>query len=680
MELRRHTLPAEDSELLRSVFFYGAGRADRPAKHIDIPKSVLPVSLRKGEGTDTCFDTIASVVKRIRLDAQLVVTGIDADGSYLVSYLTDVAALLDGQSGKSKLETFDYLPDSPIARAFLTELQPHDVFMLVSCSDSVDLWKFIPSTAQKKDLDRLKPITKASVATPVAPEGHGGEAGRANRPREESWPTLSDAEHAHRARMDWIWNDGQTAWALGFWDNGDLTLAFRHRELDSDGPAVPAEEFKDRLCTEAEHHSVPLNGEALRWIREKVADAIAVRQAKPGPWTMRELEEICNTLTCAIDEKRKGDRAFFGGRPWPERRAGQGAETEPRAEKARLIAEHSRRLTQKYGNVAMVAFVRRSRISVVGEDDDYTAASLQQAVETLLNDGWTQVGTLVFEDVGKTRHGETAAVHVEPDSGSGLDPAVQLAALQEASKELVKRLNADPSAPWFRTRAPVAGSQPEAATRTAQGMLKELLEGRGLMVESVESKGPREAAARVVHEGSLRTVTAEVTDEGSGLWAKDTDPCHPQSFAFPGGVPIPASKADAVGASFLHVIFSPDGCSAGVLLGEDIKKHGTLRPAEAGREALYVVPMSRCLVLHEGRPREKKEMGWRQERVFAVPAAGEGAAGLENERTAMAGWREPGKPQGNPAGENAQGAPDTKPEREEPNLGWKGIEDWPIGD
>ncbi len=141
----------------------------------------------------------------------------------------------------------------------------------------------------------------------------------------------------------------------------------------------------------------------------------------------------------------------------------------------------------------------------------------------------------------------------------------------------------------------------EMESKSAKGLLKELLEQRRLTVEKVEATTPREALARVEFSGmGLRTVTAEVADEDSGLWSRDSDPRHPYRFSFPGGMPVPARKLDSVTASFLHVNFSPDGRNVILLLGEDLLKHGTLRPAAAGEEDVYVVPLTCCIVLHRG--------------------------------------------------------------------------------
>lgn len=137
--------------------------------------------------------------------------------------------------------------------------------------------------------------------------------------------------------------------------------------------------------------------------------------------------------------------------------------------------------------------------------------------------------------------------------------------------------------------------------KSAKGLLKVLLEQRGLRVETLEETTPREAVARVQFPGlGVRTVTAEVADEDAGLWSRDADPRHPCRFCFPGGMPVPARKADSVTASLVYVSFSPDGRNAIMLLGEDLLKHGHLRPAGAAEEAVYVVPLSCCIVLHKG--------------------------------------------------------------------------------
>jgi len=623
--LRKHALPAEEMELLRSVLLPSAGAKDRADIHINITKSVLVASLRKREGVDRHFDMVASTVKERRLDRQLVITGIDPDGTYFVSYLADVVALLGSEIDKSRLVIFDFPPDSPIAKAFLTELEPRDVFMLVPGPDCIDLWKFVLSEEQKKDMDRMTPVTRANVSAPVRPDGQRGDGGRAKRPRDESGPALSDTEQPNKIRIDWIWNDGEAGWALSFFKNGDITLGFRHRTLGTQGPAVPPEEFKDRRCAETEHHSVPLSGEALQWIREKVAEAIAARRDKPGVWTMRDLEEMRHSLTLALDEKRKADRSLFGGRPWPEKRPAQGADASAREERSGLIAEEMRRLTRSYGNLAMTVFYRNKQLRVIGEEDDFRAAPIELALRTLLNDGWDPVGSVVFEDVGRTSHGDTAVTHIKLDAGSSLDPAVQLAALQKASEELVKKLNTDPAVPWFRSPKSAAGAQSAAEPPTAEQMLKRLLELSRMKVEAVEATGPLEAVGRVEHEGAVKTVTAEVAEENSGLWANDPDPSHPQRFVFSGGVPIHASKADAVGASFVHVIFSHDGRSAVILLGKDVKKHGMLRPAASGHEATYLLPLSQCIVVHAGRSGD-----WHLDDVLAPPAPTRVASNIQD--------------------------------------------------
>lgn len=139
----------------------------------------------------------------------------------------------------------------------------------------------------------------------------------------------------------------------------------------------------------------------------------------------------------------------------------------------------------------------------------------------------------------------------------------------------------------------------EMESKSAKNLLFGLLEERGLKVEALEATTTRDAVASVYFptEG-VRTVTAEVAGEGSGLWSRDSDPLHPCRFSFPGGLPVPASKAESVTASFIHVNFSPDGRSAILLLGEDLPKHGKLQPAAEGKEAVFVIPLSCCLVLH----------------------------------------------------------------------------------
>jgi hypothetical protein len=99
-----------------------------------------------------------------------------------------------------------------------------------------------------------------------------------------------------------------------------------------------------------------------------------------------------------IDEKRKADRSFFGGKPWPEKRAGRGPEATERAAKARQMAQDLQKLKQEHGT-AMMAFIRNEKVTIIEESDDFTDAPLQQALETLLNDGWSPVGPLVFEIV-----------------------------------------------------------------------------------------------------------------------------------------------------------------------------------------------------------------------------------------------------------------------------------------
>lgn len=134
-------------------------------------------------------------------------------------------------------------------------------------------------------------------------------------------------------------------------------------------------------------------------------------------------------------------------------------------------------------------------------------------------------------------------------------------------------------------------------------LLKRLLKQSGSSVETFESTSARAAIARVrIPNMGVKTVTVEIAEEGAGLWSKTGDPVHPCHFSFPGGMPIPASKVEAVAASYIHVNFSPDGSSAILVMGEDVAKAmaalGSLRPASADKEAAYVVPLSHCLVVH----------------------------------------------------------------------------------
>jgi hypothetical protein len=135
-------------------------------------------------------------------------------------------------------------------------------------------------------------------------------------------------------------------------------------------------------------------------------------------------------------------------------------------------------------------------------------------------------------------------------------------------------------------------------------MLNHLLVGRALKVVDLEAKGPWEAVAHIDHEGKLRAVTAEVSDEKAGQWVKDADLYHPQRLAFPGAFPLPASKVDSIKNSFLYVNFAPDGRSAILMRGEDVvgvvKRSELRRPSPTGGEPVYVVPLGLCLVIHAG--------------------------------------------------------------------------------
>jgi len=278
----------------------------------------------------------------------------------------------------------------------------------------------------------------------------------------ESRKTPEETGYPNQVGLDCVWNDGDVAWSLAFFDNGDLTMGFLDRQLDAIGAVAPPDFFKKEFPTDPAFHAVPVGAEAVAWMRGEIDRTMSAKGDRAGRWTRAELEEIRNALTLAIDEKRKADRTFFGGKPWPEKRAGRGPEAMARADKARLIAEGLRRLTQKYGNVAMMVFCRKKRLIVLGEEDHFMAAPLQQALETLLSDGWRPVGSLVFESIGVTAHGETAAIHMERCESSGLEPLVQLAALQTASQQLIKRLGEEPAPVWFRTQKPAASSQSEA--------------------------------------------------------------------------------------------------------------------------------------------------------------------------------------------------------------------------
>jgi len=281
------------------------------------------------------------------------------------------------------------------------------------------------------------------------------------KPRNEQ----PESGYPNQVGFDNVWNDGEVAWALAFFDNGDLTMGFLGRQLDAIGPVAPPEYFRKEFPTDPAFHNVPLSAEAVRWIQAEIDKAMSRQGARAGRWTRTELEAVRHTLTLTIDEKRKADRSFFGGKPWPEKRAAQGPEATVRADKACRMAEDIRRLTQKYGNAAMMTFYRNKRLVVLGEEDHYMAAPLQQALETLLNDGWRPVGTLVFECTGETAQGETPAIHMEPCEGSGMEPQVQLAALRTASQALLQRLGEEPDPLWFRTQKPAANSQPEAGEK-----------------------------------------------------------------------------------------------------------------------------------------------------------------------------------------------------------------------
>jgi len=59
--------------------------------------------------------------------------------------------------------------------------------------------------------------------------------------------------------FDNVWNDGEVAWALAFFDNGDLTMGFLGRQLDAIGPVAPPEYFRKEFPTDPAFHNVPLS-------------------------------------------------------------------------------------------------------------------------------------------------------------------------------------------------------------------------------------------------------------------------------------------------------------------------------------------------------------------------------------------------------------------------------------
>jgi hypothetical protein len=139
----------------------------------------------------------------------------------------------------------------------------------------------------------------------------------------------------------------------------------------------------------------------------------------------------------------------------------------------------------------------------------------------------------------------------------------------------------------------------ETQEMTAKNLLKGFLDLQRLRVETLEAKTASEAAAQVhIAEVGLQTVTAEVVDENSGLWAKDSNPCHPYRFACSAGLPIPAAKMESLMKSFSHISFSPNGQSAVIFLGQALAEFGKLVPAADGKEACYLLPLKHCVIIH----------------------------------------------------------------------------------
>lgn len=142
----------------------------------------------------------------------------------------------------------------------------------------------------------------------------------------------------------------------------------------------------------------------------------------------------------------------------------------------------------------------------------------------------------------------------------------------------------------------------EAGPMGAKELLKNLLDQRGMAAERLEAKTLQHAVAHVQFPSmGIRTVLAEVADEDSVLWCKDSRPGHSYRIAHGNGISITAAKAKSIKESFACVSFSPDGRNALLFLAEDLQK----KAAAEGEEAAYVLPVSCCLILHRhGRPQE----------------------------------------------------------------------------
>ena len=135
----------------------------------------------------------------------------------------------------------------------------------------------------------------------------------------------------------------------------------------------------------------------------------------------------------------------------------------------------------------------------------------------------------------------------------------------------------------------------ETQEMTAKNLLKDFLDQEGLRIEKLEAITPREAVARVdLRQLGLRTVSAELADKNSGLWTKDSNPCHPYRFACSDGFPIPAAKMETLKKSYAYISFSPDGQSAVAFLVEELAVFGKVVPAADGKEAFYYLPLEVC--------------------------------------------------------------------------------------
>ena len=253
-------------------------------------------------------------------------------------------------------------------------------------------------------------------------------------------------------------------------------------------------------------HALSISPRTLRrWISAGKMKSIKLeRRVLLEPAEPRRLIEASRKRVCRVDTVR--DREGHGKPDYRTTPNVEGGGTKmAHTDEARQCAQQLRDLAQKYDNVAMMTFKRNDTATVVIESGYDADAPLQQALERLLDDGWSPVGILALEYIGDTTHGETMAIHQVAWTGSDLEPKMRAQVLHELSQALISKLNEKPAPTWLKKQGKEYGE-----------LQKVLLDGTA--AEPAENLGPKsgETPKKLVYPTLVGFVV--ISNDGDLAW------------------------------------------------------------------------------------------------------------------------------------------------------------------